>query len=205
MSPSVSRHSWLAQEQLFRLKSLSLCRRELRSRVLIHPESALVLRSMARRRGSCSTLELELTGNPVSLTVVQDLVAEHGNDKRLSVGTAVVANFPPMFQAVQIGGLLNPQLLARGGEAVVLDMRVPELRIESFDQAVHRLGAKVLAQEELEICISAAAIPNLVFAVAVGVGDRVTRAFAEVGLEVERDPVGLIGRGMYIGRFGTKR
>jgi hypothetical protein len=127
----------------------------------------------------------DATGNPVALTVVQDLVAELGNDRKLSVGTAVVANFPPMFQAAQIGGLLNPQLLARDGEAVVLDMRVPELRIESFDQAVHRLGAKILAREELDICISAAAaIPNLVFAVAVGVGDREGRLQLDTGADV---------------------
>jgi hypothetical protein len=115
----------------------------------------------------------DATGSSVQLLVVHGLVGRLEGGESLPIGTGVVAGFPAAFAAAQIGGLLNPQLLAQAATAVVLDLRVPELRIEPFDRAVRRLGATVLDEEELEVCVSdSAAIPNRVFAIRVRNGDR---------------------------------
>jgi hypothetical protein len=115
----------------------------------------------------------DATGGSVQLLVVHGLVGGLEGGDSLRIGTGVVAGFPPMFEAAQIGGLLNPQLLAEAATAVVLDLRVPELRLEPFDRAVRRLGAAVSDEEEVEVCVSdAAAIPNRIFAIRVSSGDR---------------------------------
>lgn len=83
----------------------------------------------------------DATGAPVQLQIVRDQVGELGEGNQIRLTEAVVASFPPEFQDAEIGGLLNPQLLAQGANAVVLDLRVPELRFEPFVAAVRRLGA----------------------------------------------------------------
>lgn len=72
-----------------------------------------------------------------------------------------------------MGGLLNPQLLAGEGQAAVLDLRVPELRIERFDAALRRVGARTVADDQIQICTEAdAPVPNLVYAVRVTARDE---------------------------------
>lgn len=110
----------------------------------------------------------DATGAPVELRIVRDQVGELGDGNQVRLPAAVVASFPPDFENAEIGGLLNPQLLAQGESAVVLDLRVPELRFESFARAVRRLGALPLPDGEVRTCRSAEApVPNLVFAVRV--------------------------------------
>ncbi|MGH7481686.1 MAG: hypothetical protein ACRELV_05985, partial [Longimicrobiales bacterium] len=68
----------------------------------------------------------------------------------------------------EMGGLLNPQLLAHDGQAAVLDLRVPEFRIEPFDDAVRRLGATIVADDRVRLCREPdAPVPNLVYALLV--------------------------------------
>lgn len=114
----------------------------------------------------------DATGAPVELQIVRNQVGELGDGHRIHLAAAVVASFPPEFEKAEIGGLLNPQLLAQGEGAVVLDFRVPELRLEpSFSGAVRRLGARSLADAEVRECRSAdAPVPNLVFAIRVRSG-----------------------------------
>ena len=61
------------------------------------------------------------------------------NGDSLVLGSAIVTGFPSELREEEIGGLLNPQLLAGGGKAAVLDLRAPEFRLEDFDDAVRRV------------------------------------------------------------------
>jgi hypothetical protein len=112
---------------------------------------------------------LDATGAPVDVQVVRDqpgVLVDGGGEVNLEV--ALVSAFPPVFEEAGIGGLLNPQLLAPSHGAAVLDLRVPELRIEPFDEAVRRLGARVFSADEVRVCGSpTAVVPNLVYGVLV--------------------------------------
>lgn len=127
----------------------------------------------------------DATGNPVVLSVVRDQEGELADGSELHLPIAGVANFPIAFKAAGIGGLLNPQLLATATGAVVLDLRVPELRVEPFDQAVRRLGATRVAEDEVRVCASTeVAIPNLLFALLVGTGSRQAWLQLDTGADV---------------------
>ncbi len=95
---------------------------------------------------------LDVTGAPVEVRAMQRQVGWLPDGDSLVIESAVVAEFAPYFQQVKVGGLLSPQLLAGDGEAAVLDLRVPELRIEPFDDALHRVGASVLTDNQIRIC-----------------------------------------------------
>ncbi|MGH7480519.1 MAG: hypothetical protein ACRELV_00060, partial [Longimicrobiales bacterium] len=82
----------------------------------------------------------DAAGQPVDLRIIREQVGRLPDGSALVIGSAIVAEFPPQFEAWEMGGLLNPQLLAHDGQAAVLDLRVPEFRIEPFDDAVRRLG-----------------------------------------------------------------
>jgi hypothetical protein len=108
-------------------------------------------------------------GNAVSIRAVRDQEATLPSGGTLDLEAAIVADFPPAFESAELGGLLNPQLLAAEGEAVVLDLPRGELRIERYEDAIARLGARPVPADELRACRSdAAPIPNLVYAVRVG-------------------------------------
>lgn len=115
----------------------------------------------------------DATGQAVEIDVVQRQIGWLPNGRSLVLESAIVADFPPEFRDSEVGGLLNPQLLVSADQAAVLDLRVPELRIEPFDSAVRRTGAQVLSSDQIQVCIDAdAAIPNLLFAVLVSAGDE---------------------------------
>jgi hypothetical protein len=115
----------------------------------------------------------DATGTVVQVHVVHGLVGQLESGDSLPIGAAVVAQFPPFFESAQVGGALNPQLSASEASALVLDLRVPEMRIEPFDRAVRRLGATILSEDDLEVCvITAAPIPNRLYALRVKVGER---------------------------------
>lgn len=111
-------------------------------------------------------------GEPVALRVVHGEIGRLPNGDSLMLEAAIVADFPPMFQEEKVGGLINPQLLAGENQAVVLDMQVPELRIEDFNDAIRRTGAQPLANDQFQICIETdAPVPNLLYAVQVTAGN----------------------------------
>jgi hypothetical protein len=110
----------------------------------------------------------DATGQAVELQVLRELVGRLPEGQELVLGPGIVTDFPPHFEETNTGGLINPQLLAGDGYAVVLDPHVPELRFESFQDAVDRLGGWVLPEEDVDICVVAdAPVPNLLFAVKV--------------------------------------
>jgi hypothetical protein len=115
----------------------------------------------------------DATGTVVHVHVVPGLAGRLESGHSLALGAAVVAQFPPFFESAQAGGALNPQLSASEASAVVLDLRVPEMRIEPFDRAVRRLGATILGEDDVEVCVvTAAPVPNKLFAIRVRVGER---------------------------------
>lgn len=106
------------------------------------------------------------TGQTVEVRVVHGERGRLPNGDEVFLESAIVADFPPFFEREEGGGLLNPQLLAGGERAAVLDLRIPELRFERFDHAVRRLGAAVMEDEDLRICSDAEApVANLLYAV----------------------------------------
>ena len=115
----------------------------------------------------------DATGQPVEIRVVQRQTGRLPNGRSLLLESAIVADFPPEIRGSEVGGLLNPQLLASTDEAVVLDLRVAELRIEPFDDGVRRVGAHVLASDQFKRCVDEeTSIPNLLFSVLVSAGDE---------------------------------
>ena len=116
---------------------------------------------------------VDATGQPYAFRGLRNLAAQLDDGSALTVAVTAVADFPAEFQQFEIGGILNPQLLAGSGRAAALDLRVPELRLEPFEQAVQRLRARVLPRDQVQVCTSPeAAVPNLLVAVAVSAGGR---------------------------------
>lgn len=113
----------------------------------------------------------DATGKRVDFRGLKSLSARLDDGSTLVLPLALVADFPPEFEQQQVGGALSPQLLAGPGQAAALDLRVPELRVEPFSDAVRRLGARPLPRQRLRVCGSADdPIPNLVFAIPVEAG-----------------------------------
>ena len=111
---------------------------------------------------------LDVVGAPVELRAVHEETGRLPDGNSLFLESAIVTDFPPEFRQAEVGGLLNPQLLVGDGQAAVLDLRVPELRIEPFNDAVRRLGARTVANDQVQICREAdAPIRNQVYAVLV--------------------------------------
>ena len=107
----------------------------------------------------------DFLGIPVDLQMLGRVVGQLPSGDTLVIGSAVVADFLPELEQAGLGGLLNPQLLAGKGEAAVLDLRVPELRIERFDAASQRLGARLVSQTQARSCReSDAPVANLKYA-----------------------------------------
>jgi hypothetical protein len=112
-------------------------------------------------------------GEPVEVSVVRNVEGRLPDRTTLILESAIVADFPPEFQQEEFGGLLNPQLLAGDDRAVVLDLRVPEFRIEDVEQAAYRFGADALGGDQVQSCSSTdAPVPNLVHAVLVAARDQ---------------------------------
>lgn len=111
---------------------------------------------------------IDSTGKAVALRGLRDLRATLDDRGVMRLGLATVADFPPEFERSEVGGALSPQLLAGPGRAAALDLRVPELRLEPFRDAVRRLGARVVSQNRAQFCGSMDdPVPNLVFAIQV--------------------------------------
>lgn len=111
----------------------------------------------------------DATGAPVELRAVHGEMGRLPDGSSLFLESAIVADFPPEFEQAEVGGLLNPQLLVGDGQAVVLDLRVPELRIEPFNDAVLRVGARPVPGDQVQVCSETdAPIRNQVYAVMVG-------------------------------------
>lgn len=111
-------------------------------------------------------------GESVALRVLHGEIGRLPNGDSLFLESAIVADFPPMFEEEKVGGLINPQFLAGEDQAVVLDMRVPELRIEDLNDAIRRTGAQTLADNQVQVCVETdAPVPNLLYAIQVTTED----------------------------------
>lgn len=109
---------------------------------------------------------VDAAGARVKFDAVRGATGTLADGTELRLDVAVVADFPPMFAELEIGGLINPQLLAGPDRASALDLRVPELRFEAFDEAVARLGAAEVPAEQLRVCGTLEPpVPNLLYAV----------------------------------------
>lgn len=109
---------------------------------------------------------VDSTGAPVEFQTVQGEVGRLPDGTAVALELAIVADFPSHFKEGGIGGLINPQLLAGEGQGVLLDLRTAELRIEPFEDAVRRIGAQRVAEDQVEVCRDAEApIPNQLFAI----------------------------------------
>lgn len=80
------------------------------------------------------------TGADTPVRLVTNQMIQLDGGRELAIREAIVVEFPQIFAEQKIGGLISPQLLAKGRTAAVLDLRVPSLRFESFDMAVASLG-----------------------------------------------------------------
>ena len=88
---------------------------------------------------------VDSSGHQIEITVLRDLRVSPLGGHELEIGEAVVVDFPPLFEENRIAGLLSPQLLASKTQAAVLDLNIPELRLEPMQSAVDRMNATVLS------------------------------------------------------------
>ena len=124
----------------------------------------------------------DAAGERLPLRFVHGVVATLDNRSPWHIATAAVADFPADFERARVAGLLSPQLLAGEGEAVVVDLRVPEIRIESDERALGAVRAGAAAR--LESCGGAQApVPNQLFAAEVTIGERTVRMLVDSGAE----------------------
>lgn len=73
----------------------------------------------------------DATGKLLPVSVVRDVPAELDGWGALGPAQSFISSpFPSLFETLRIGGLLSPQLLARGDETVMLDFREPSLWLE---------------------------------------------------------------------------
>jgi hypothetical protein len=130
---------------------------------------------------------VDATGRPYAMGGVYNSAGRLDDGSDLTLEVAAVAEFPSDFEQFEIGGVVNPQLLAAEGQAAVLDLRVPELRLEPFDQAVERTGARAVPRDQLQVCGSPKdAIPNLLFALDVSAGGRTGRLLVDSGAGITK-------------------
>ena len=130
---------------------------------------------------------VDATGRPMAFRGLRDVtgVLDDGSPLRLPI--AAVTDFAPEFEEADVAGALSPQLLAAAGEAAALDLRVPELRLESFAAAVSRLGARRVPRERAEICGSPTGkIPNLLFAIPITARGRKGSLLMDSGARVTK-------------------
>jgi hypothetical protein len=130
---------------------------------------------------------IDSTGREMAFSAVRNVRATLDDGSPLELTVAAVADFAPDFEQANIGGAINPQLLARAGEAAALDLRVPELRFEPFDAAVARLKARVVKKDRLEICGSPSdPVPNLLLGIPVKVGAASGSLLLDTGAEITK-------------------
>ncbi len=72
----------------------------------------------------------------------------------LKIDEAAVVDLPPIFQEKQLAGLLSPQMLARPGEAAVLDLREPALNFDSTDEALAQLPPEAGQVPGGHVCVN---------------------------------------------------
>jgi predicted aspartyl protease len=137
----------------------------------------------------------DAAGERLPLRFVHDFEATLDGRTPWHVATAAVADFPADFEQGRVAGLLSPQLLAGDAEAVILDLRVPELRIESEGKAFP--AARVGHAAVLDPCgAGRSPVPSLLFAADVTIGDRTVRMLVDSGAEhtqVATDATAAIG------------
>jgi hypothetical protein len=108
------------------------------------------------------------TGRMVPFRGIRSVTGLLETSAELRLPFVAIADFPGDFERSEVGGILSPQLLAASGLSAALDLRVPELRFEPFDDAVDRLAAARIPRSRVQICGSLRdSVPNLVFAVPV--------------------------------------
>ncbi|HXU31510.1 MAG TPA: aspartyl protease family protein [Thermoanaerobaculia bacterium] len=136
-----------------------------------------------------ATTMRDASGRAVPLRVVRGVAGTLPDGSTLKIEAAGIADFPPLFETNELGGLLSPQLLAPNGLAAVLDLRVPELRFEPFENALARLGATRVP--EAKICeVAGADLANRLYAVPATVGGTSTILLLDSGAtdsELQRD------------------
>ena len=130
---------------------------------------------------------VDSTGRRLGVRGVRDVegVLDDGGPLRLPL--AMFTDFPKEFEEAGVGGALSPQLLATAGEAATLDLRVPDLRLEPFSNAIQRLAARAVQGTGATVCGSVSGtVPNLLFSVPVTVRGRKGSALIDTGARVTK-------------------
>jgi hypothetical protein len=119
----------------------------------VHALAAWFVKSAGIKAELAASTVRGSTGNETPVRVVRQLDGKLENEHRLHLDEAVVVEFPPIFAELKIAGLLSPQLLAPPGQAAVLDLRVPSLMIEPFQDVVD--SARVTPLRDAHVCNNA--------------------------------------------------
>jgi hypothetical protein len=105
----------------------------------------------------------------------------------VDLSVAMITDFADDFEQLRIGGIISPQLLAGDGRVATLDLRTPELRLETFGDAVRRLGAAPLPHDAVRFCGAAdGPLPNLAVAIPVAAGRQRGIVTVDTGATITR-------------------
>lgn len=119
----------------------------------------------------------DATGKLLPVSVVRDVSAQLDGWGELGPAQSFISSpFPSLFERLRIGGLLSPQLLARGDETVMLDFREPSLWLEG------PVARPRVATPPATFCRSPVGrLDNLLFVTPVTIGSSVARLTLDSG------------------------
>ncbi|HEU4410409.1 MAG TPA: hypothetical protein VFS43_34460 [Polyangiaceae bacterium] len=122
----------------------------------------------------------DATGKLLPVSVLRDVSAELDGWGELGPAQNFISSpFPSVFERLRIGGLLSPQLLARGDETVMLDFREPSLWLEG--PAARRRVAAAPATPATFCRSPVGRLDNLLFLTPVTIGRSVARLTLDSG------------------------
>lgn len=78
-------------------------------------------------------------GKTTTVRAAHQVQGHWSDGQRFTLNEAIVVVFPPLFEALHLGGLVSPQLLAPTGTAAVLDLQIPSLEFKPFAGAMSDL------------------------------------------------------------------
>lgn len=97
------------------------------------------------------------TGNVSRIRVARSVKGQWDDGTALELPEATVVQFPPIFQSHNLAGLLSPQLLAPTGQAAVLDLTQPSLRVQTYVETESRVpytSATAPSPSRSEACLN---------------------------------------------------
>ncbi|MCA1825505.1 MAG: aspartyl protease family protein [Myxococcales bacterium] len=145
----------------------------------VHTLARWAAKAAGLRPTRLTSTATDSTGREMAIDRAETVLGVEGRDVPVAL---IVVDFPPVFERLQIAGLLSPQLLAPPGLAAVLDERAGTLTFDSLAAATGRTGAVPLPGAR--VCGQGSIKPNRLYAAPVRIGARTVMLELDSGATV---------------------